>query len=268
LHRALAREPFAIDAAVVRAMGVVSLGDERDPGAIATALEGASDDVFDAVAGLFIELHYPLRLFGVIRCESCGARNDVDAPFEREFGFGFQERSDEPFVPFREFARAARAIAKKTIAAEEESVIALIVEGGVAACDEGGIALLGSYVPASPGDAGHPSRGHEIAVYYRTFRAVWNEEGPFDWKAELAETIEHEYEHFRAELRGGDAVDEEERAEIADEAIRIHGKSTLLRAEVTHLGSDFGQFLRRTWILWVVLILVALLFAFGQGSGE
>lgn len=276
LHDALGKEPFVVDAAVARAMGIVSIGDETDAAVIAKALDASLDsETFDAVARLFTELHYPPRLFGIARCPKCGARNDVDAPFDRELtwappqhaaasagtGAGAGETEATPFVKFREFAARAQAIAKETFAEEHEPMLMLLVEGGVPLCDEGGVALLGSYLPASPGDGMSPSRPHEIAVYYRTFRAVWVEEGPYDWEDELAETLEHEYEHFLAELAGGDPMDEEERREIADEAIRIHGKSTLLKAEVGHLGSDFAGFLRRTWILWAIIIAVALLVA-------
>ncbi len=272
LHAALGKEPFVVDAAVVRGMGIVSLGDETDGAVIAKALDASLDtETFDAVARLFTELHYPPRLFGIARCSKCGARNDVDAPFDRELTWappphaaasaGAGETEATPFVKFREFAARAQAIAKETFAEEHEPMLMLLVEGGVSLCDEGGVALLGSYLPASPGDNMSPSRPHEIAVYYRTFRTVWLEEGPYDWDDELVETLEHEYEHFLAELAGGDPMDEEERREIADEAIRIHGKSTLLKAEVGHLGSDFAGFLRRTWILWAIIIAVALLTA-------
>ncbi len=268
LHAALARGPLDLNARIVRAMGIAALGPERDPKAIAEALMDASDEAWAAVGRLFVELHYPLRLFGVARCDACGARNDVDAPFEREFsedvpeeGRRREEDGAEPFVDFDAFDEAARAIAEQTFHPSHESELVLVVEGGVALCDEGGVALLGSYLPASPGDATNPSRPHEIAVYSRPFRAVWVEEGSYDWKAELNETIEHEYEHFLAELGGGDPVDEHERREIAEEAIRIHGKASLLKSEVTGLGADFGGFLQRTWILWVVVILVAALLA-------
>ncbi len=40
---------------------------------------------------------------------------------------------------------------------------------------------------------------------------MWHEDGPFDWDAELAETIEHELEHHMAYLVGDDPMDEEER---------------------------------------------------------
>jgi hypothetical protein len=282
LHAALAAETFAIDGAVARAMGIVALGGERDPATIGRALDAAIEsDAFDAVARLFDELHYSARLFGVTRCAKCGARNDVDAPFEREFAWTAEPRAgageggsggrsagarggEAPFVRFRAFAARARALAREIVDDEHEPMLTLIVEGGVPPCDDGGAPLLGSYVPASAGDETTPSRPHEIAVYYRTFRAMWREEGAYDWEAELAETLEHEYEHLLAELAGGDPMDEREREAIDEEAARIHGKSTLMRAEVKYVGGDFVDFLRRTWIVWVVILAALLLATLGD----
>lgn len=266
LHRALVAPELTIDAAVASAMGIVSLGEERDPSRIAAALREASDDAFDDVARAFTALHYPLRLAGIVRCEACGARNDVDAPFDRELAAGDPappEAASRPFVRFRTFAAKARAFAEEIIAPEHEDAIAFVVEGGVAAVDEGGIALLGAYVPGSPGDGMTPSRPHEITVYYRTFRAMWEEDGAYDWEDELRETIEHEYEHFLSELAGGDPVDEEERRAITEEAIRLHGKTTLLSREVGHLGADFAGFLRRTWLLWAIVLAVVVFLTLG-----
>ncbi len=266
LHRALVAPELTIDAAVVTAMGIVALGEERDPSRIAAALRDASDDAFDDVARAFTALHYPLRLAGIVRCEACGARNDVDAPFDRELAAGDPappEAASRPFVRFRTFAAKARAFAEEIIAPEHEDAIAFVVEGGVAAVDEGGIALLGAYVPGSPGDGMTPSRPHEITVYYRTFRAMWEEDGAYDWEDELRETIEHEYEHFLSELAGGDPVDEEERRAITEEAIRLHGKTTLLSREVGHLGADFAGFLRRTWLLWAIVLAVVVFLTLG-----
>ncbi|MBF5066225.1 hypothetical protein G6O45_23615, partial [Salmonella enterica subsp. enterica serovar Istanbul] len=58
--------------------------------------------------------------------------------------------------------------------------VELVVEGGTPAVDEGGEPLLGSYVPPHPGDAGAPSRAPVVTVYYRTFRATWDEDGAYD----------------------------------------------------------------------------------------
>ena len=58
-----------------------------------------------------------------------------------------------------------------------------------------------------------PERPAEVTIFYRTFRAMWNEEGGYDWEAEIRETIEHELEHHVAFLTGDDPMDEAERDE-------------------------------------------------------
>ena len=141
-----------------------------------------------------------------------------------------------------------------------------LVEGGVAACDDGGEPLLGSYLPPSPGDASTPSRAGEIAVFFRTFRAMWREEGPYDWEAELDETVAHEFEHHLGALRGDDPMDEHEREAIDLEARRIHGEKALIRRDVAALAHDFSGFWRRTWPLWLVLVVVTLALTFFASS--
>lgn len=44
----------------------------------------------------------------------------------------------------------------------------------------------------------------EIRLYYRTFRAMFVDEGPYDVVGEIYETLEHELEHHRAFLDGDD----------------------------------------------------------------
>ena len=51
----------------------------------------------------------------------------------------------------------------------------MVIEEGTSAVDDGGDPLLGSYVPPDPGDASMPSRAPLVTIYYRTFRAVWDE---------------------------------------------------------------------------------------------
>jgi hypothetical protein len=85
LHRALRRRRLAVTDRVVRAMGVASLGPERDPRRIAHALERSSDEAWGAIGHLFLQAHYPPRLCAIALCSKCGARHDVDAPYEREF---------------------------------------------------------------------------------------------------------------------------------------------------------------------------------------
>jgi ribosomal protein L40E len=239
--------------------GIVALGAERDAGRIATALAECDDPAFFAVGDAFLGTHYVARLGAVALCEECGARNDVDAPYERECG-GESERESESegesqgaFPAFEGFAARARVLAEPRMA--EIEGIELVVEGGTPAVDDGGEPLLGSYVPPHPGDAGTPTQAPVVTVYYRTFRAMWDEDGPYDWDDELAETIEHELEHHVSFLRGDDPTDDEERAVIRDEAMRIVGKREAGRRALQGFGASWGDFLRRTWPIWVLAIL-------------
>jgi hypothetical protein len=270
LFRALARSRLVITGDVVEAMGIVALGEERALRRIARALVLASDDSFADVAAHFTAAHYPPRLFSIAHCEDCGARNDVDAPYEREFtageGDGTREsmrtvagRTARPGFPdFDAFADRARKEAERIFEEEGISDVLFAVEGGVAACDDGGEPLLGGYMPAAPGYELAPNRPHEITLYYRTFRAAHDEDPEFDWEAELLETIEHELEHYFAH-GGDDPMDEEEREEIRDEAVRVLGKKTIVRSEVARFRGDLVQFVSRTWPIWILVILATIL---------
>ena len=92
LFAAAARAQLDLTPAVVRGMGIVALGAERDLQKIATALAECDDDAFAAVGEAFLATHYVARLGSVVLCGECGARNDVDAPYERESGGGRRER--------------------------------------------------------------------------------------------------------------------------------------------------------------------------------
>ncbi len=280
LHAALARSGGPLRArpllrpAMVRAMGIAQIGEARDPKAIARLLTRSSTRTWGALTNLFLSVNYSLRLFSIARCPACGARNDVDAPYDREFAFDdedseLEERgssNDEPFVGFEAFADRAREIAYAILPPSDEEDFAFLVEGGVAACDEGGDPLLGSYVPPSTGEGGALSRPPEIAVFYSTFRAVWLEDGPYEWEDELRETVEHEYEHHRGHLCGDDPVDDEEREEIDRERVRLVGKRALATGEIRALGVDITLFMRRTWPLWLILVLVTILLTMTRGT--
>jgi hypothetical protein len=270
LFAATAQRHLEVTPAVVRAMGIVALGTERSEAKIASALAACDDAAFAAVGRAFVDTHYVARLGCVVFCEACGARNDVDAPYERE-SEGERERdsaSEGAFPSFDSFAARAREIALPMMDRVPGQPVELVVEGGTPAVDDGGVPLLGSYVPPHPGDATTPTQAPVVAVYYRTFRAMWNEDGPYDWDDELEETIEHELEHHIAFLRGDDPTDDEERAEIRDEAVRIIGRREAGRRAIEGFGASWTDFLRRTWPIWV-LALVALLFMLAtQGGGE
>jgi hypothetical protein len=266
LFVAAARERLDVTADVVRAMGLVALGAEKDPARIADALASCEDDAFVAVGDAYLATHYALRLGCVVFCEACGARNDVDAPYERESGGGPGPRDgdaapadDAAFPDFEAFASRATELAKPLLDAVPGEPAQLVVEGGTPAVDDGGEPLLGSYVPPHPGDSGTPTQPPLVSIYYRTFLAMWQEDGAYDWEEELRETIEHELEHHISFLRGDDPTDDEERAVIRDEAVRIVGRSEVARRTLVGFGASWTDFLRRTWPLWVLAVL-ALLF--------
>jgi hypothetical protein len=259
LWRALAHGPLHLTSEVVRAMGVAELGPEHNPARIARALSAASDEAFGAVTDLFLEAHYPPRLFSIALCPKCGARNDVDAPYEREFepSLAPVRRGDEggaELPGFDAFADRAQAIAKEILEPRGIDDVMLVVEEGVPAVDDGGEPLMGSYVPGSP----EAARPHEVTVYYRTFRAIWDEDGPFDWDAELEETIEHELEHHTGFLAGDDPMDDDERAEIRSEAVRVIGRRALAREGIRSFGAEALDFARRTWPIWLLVALATL----------
>jgi hypothetical protein len=253
LHRALRRRRLVLSDRVAAAMGVVALGDERDPRRIADALARCSEEAWGAVGDLFLAANYPPRLASIALCPSCGARNDVDAPYERELEPsrpGAQSNA-EVFPEFDAFDAHARA-AFERIAGPLAADVRLVVEGGVPACDDGGEPLLGAYVPPG-GDVSAPVGAGEVTVYYRTFRAMWAEDGAYDWAAEVDETIEHELEHHDGWRVGHDPMDDDERAEIARERERVVGRRVAMRGSVSALGSDVRGFLARTWPIWLIV---------------
>ena len=268
LFAALAKDGLQITGEVVVAMGITALGDERSPPRIARALARCDDEAWAAVTDLYVAAHYPARLFSIALCTVCGARHDVDAPYDREFppaaaqrepGLGAENAASLASMPtFDAFADRARDASTRLFAAEGVDDVSFVVEDGVPAVDDGGEPLLGAYVPGYSGDMDAPSRSPEITVYFRTFRAIWNEEGPYDWDAELVDTIEHELEHHLADLAGGDPVDDAERLEIREEAGRILGRRAIARDAVRSLGGDLTDFARRTWPVWLLVILALL----------
>jgi hypothetical protein len=273
LHRALRRRRLALTDRFVAGMGIESLGEERDPRRIAQALERCSEAAWTAIGDLFLRAHYAPRLASVATCPKCGARNDVDAPYEREFepapfepasggpsglrpALGGSSSNEELFPSFDAFSARAREIFEE-VAGPRAGAVTLIVDAGVPACDDGGEPLLGSYVPPG-GDPTAPVGVAEVTVYHRTFEAMWNEDGPYDWDAELIETIEHELEHHDGWLVGHDPMDDEERAEIVREHARMVGRTAVARRSVGALGADLRGFLVRTWPIWLIVAVVSL----------
>lgn len=267
LFVAAAREHLELTPEVVRAMGITLVGTESDAEKISRALAECDDEAFHAVGDAFLATHYVLRLGCVVFCEGCGARNDIDAPYERESGGGGGERpapergapDDEGFPDFDTFATRAREIAQPMLDRVPGEPVELVVEGGTPAVDDGGEPLLGSYVPPHAGDSSTPTQSPLVTLYYRTFGAMWREDGPYDWQDELSETVEHELDHHISFLRGDDPTDDEERAVIREEAVRIVGRREVGRRATLGIAASFSDFLRRTWPIWVLAIL-ALLF--------
>lgn len=258
LHEALAKPRWTVTSSVVLAMGLVRLGEAKTPKSIARTLARCDDDAFDALTDAFLATHYPPRLFARHECPACGARNDVDAPYDREFQPGARsEGASAPFADEDAFDAHARKAAKTWLEGAPE--VELVIDLGTPACDDGGEPLLGAYVPAYEGDAHTPSAPPRVTLYYRTFRAMWQEDGEYDWRAEIDETLEHEMEHHRSALRGHDETDLEERDEIAREALRVVGKREIARRATKGLAADFGEFLRRTWVIWIVALIALIL---------
>lgn len=255
LFKALARPQLEIDAPVVTAMGIASLGEIKDATAIAQLLMECDDAVFASVTNAWLDAHYVPRLASDTTCPKCQAKNTIDAPYVREFDRGLVRGDSHapvmPLPPLEEFVEIAHAMAEPLLQATPEPP-ELLVEDGTPAVDDGGVPLLGSYVPPPPKDAPVPTSSGTVTIYYRTFEACVAEEPGFDWEAELRETIEHELEHHVYFLRGDDPMDDAERAEIAAEAVRVVGKSEAQRRELKGFAGTFPDFLRRAWPLIVL----------------
>ena len=258
LFRALARPSLRIDARTAQALGVVAVGDERRAAVIARALARADDDAFDAIVDLVDEARYARRLVARVRCDACGAVELVDAPAARECPRDF-ERADEAPAPdgFPDadgFERLVRAAADATYrsAGVAPGAVDLVVDDDVPDVDDGGVALLGSYVPACVDPDTGAALPAEVRLYFRTFRAMWGDE-PFDLDAEVRETLAHELAHHLAALAGDDPTDEAERAEIAEDAARHVGRSETIRRARSAVVADLAGFVRTTWPVWLIV---------------
>lgn len=262
LYEALEGEGLVFTREVVEAMGIEAFGGESEPAVVAEALEAADDETLAELAGLFDEAHYPPRLRAPLRCPRCSALERVDAPALREFPAlpGRRAgRGEGGFLSEPAFTELARSIGGPLLDRRGVGGVVLIIETGPAACDDGGVTLLGSYVPGEPEGPGLPARPPEITLYYRTFRAQHDEEGPYDVGAEITDTLEHELDHHEAFLRGDDPVDEAERSEIAREARREVGETETLRRASKALRGEVGDFFYRTWPLWLIAALATYL---------
>ena len=261
--------------AVVRALGVRALGDETRASAIAEALSRAPDRAWAVVEQGFLEVAYAERAFHPLTCAACGALHEVDAPLTREFaldpalgdGAGPARRRDaatngegeERFPDARAFEERVARIGAEVYAARAVRNIALRVDDGVPEIDTAGEPLLGSYEPRQDVDAaGNVTTEFLVTVYYRSFRKMYEEDGPYDIDAELRDTIDHEIEHHLFYLSGHDPMDARERAEARRDLEDVYGKNTLRREERRALLRELGRGLR--FVLPLLLGLVALLY--------
>lgn len=249
-----APSPLRMSAAIVAALGIERIGERRTPARIARFLAGCDDATFAGISGAWIDAHYPLRLGADVICPTCAARNTVDAPAERELDRGPVAPVDSGLPDLDAFVERAHEIAGPLLAGHPD--VALVIEDGTPAVDDGGEPLLGSYLPPPPADAAVPQRPPTVTIYWRTFVSVARDEEGFDWEDELRETIEHELEHHGYFLEGHDPMDEEERRAIADEAVRVVGKTEATRRALGLFGGSLLDFLRRAWPLVLLAAIV------------
>jgi hypothetical protein len=254
---------FRVSSKLVAAMGIVSLGGERSRPRIARRLRAAPDDVFDRVAAVFEAAHYPPRLTVPHPCPECGMVEWVPVPAERELTLAAMDGERQARAEQDEFWDLDRFEAEVTASAERVyrqyglQGVGLSVLEGPAECDDAGEPLLGCYLPPAP-DALIPT-GAEVRIFYRTFAAIWQEEGAYDVAAEIEETLRHELEHHLGHLAGSDPLDDHERAELELEAARRIGRSETRRRAARAFGDDLSDFFRRTWPLWLIAAAATLL---------
>jgi hypothetical protein len=257
LWRATTTDVLRVTPALIASMGVRALGRERRSSAIAAALAHARAEPWRAIVDLYHEAHYPARLVAVHRCAECGARNDLDVPLLREL-------SREPvsdslprgvFPDLDAFERRVRETSASVYRARGVQNIDLFIDAGVPACDEGGEPLLGSYTPGTTEFDGGIARPPEIRLYYRTFEAEARADPRFDIDREIRETIDHEITHHLHHLAGSDPLDDEERGEIAEEQVRMVGRSESIRRARRGAAAELAGFFRVTWPMWLLLLL-------------
>lgn len=236
------------------ALGVRAIGPERRAGAIARLL--ADPRCFEEVARLWLDAHYGPRLSAAVRCPSCGARVSFPAPAERELPEPPERPAREGFPEIEAFEALVRRLAPRPFRLARARNVDLVVDDGVPHCDEGGAPLLGSYLPASRPDEVGPVRAAEIRLYYRTFSREWRFDPGFDLDAEIEETIRHELEHHVHALAGVDPMDDDERGEIADDERREIGSRALRRRVASEATGDFVDFVKRTWLFWLIVFAI------------
>ena len=270
--------PLPIGAPLLRAMGLAFFAGKtrvKSAHAVARALDALDDDAFEetwaVIARAWDELHYPPRLLSPASCPSCGARHDIEVPARRPIALVSPKLSSKESAPFPSlvaFKERAQTIAREVIeecGLGEGSGLEVLVDDDVPPVDDGGEPLLGSYTPSPEADGDvlrETTSPFTIALYFRSFRAMYDEEGAYDVDAEIRETLEHELEHHLGFLQGDDPLDDEERAEIEREHARIVGPRTKARAlseGAGWLAGDLGKFWRATWPFWLLAVIAVLI---------
>ncbi len=252
LWRVLARDaPIQVTPEIVAALGIVA----ADPAAVGRGLDTAADEVWDCLGYAFNEINYPADFFAPYFCRECGARNDVEVPPDREFApeedwsrhLGPAPEAAAKAAPFPKaaaFEDRVRAIGERVYRDKGVRNIALVVETGPPVCDSGGEPLLGSYRPLGATEGPVPQGPEfEIALYFESFRRMYDEDGPYDVDAEIEETIAHEVDHHLSYLAGKDEEDEEEVGEIARETAATWGRKELARGFFAALGAEAWRLL-------------------------
>jgi Zincin-like metallopeptidase len=265
LHRAIrADRPLRITSDVVRGMGIAAIGDETHTPKIARLLAKAPDAFFDAVASLFESAHYPPRLDVPHRCPECGVVEWVPVPVSRELALEPPEgkplsarESETAFMDVDAFTVLVREEADAAWRELQIGAIDLTVIEGAAEADDAGEPLLGCYRPPAP-EALVPEPA-EIRLFYRTFANMWRDEGEYDVRAEVSETIRHELEHHGGHLAGDDPLDDEEQAQIRREELRRVGKRESEARAVRAAFGELSEFARRTWLVWLIALVATAL---------
>jgi hypothetical protein len=250
-------QPLHLSPAIVAAMGVHALGEERRASVLSRALARATDDAWDAVCAIWEDANGHPRLVSTVRCEACGANVVVDAPAVRELGptggsstFARSSRGASwDADAFEQMVRRHADVAYRKLRVRN---IDLVVDEGVPAVDDGGEPLLGCYTPPQVDPDLAIERPPEVRLFARSFRAEVDADPTFDLEGEVRETIEHELEHHLHFLSGHDPMDEEERDAIVVERRRQVGRRESTRRGVRALGADLVGFLRVGWPLLVI----------------
>lgn len=260
LLAALARdEPLRVTPKLLAAMGVRALGTLDRPVLLARVLSRASDEVWSAVLDRYLELATPPPLVAPLTCPACGALHEIVVPHPPELNSSDPlpaHSSETPFPSEEEFESLVERIAPPVYAQRGVRLDAVPprIEPGVPATDIAGEPLLGSYEPRQHGDvAGYTELEFVVTLYYRTFRRIWEEEGPYDVEAEIRETLDHELEHHLHHLAGHDPLDAAERAEARRELRALYGDRRLVRLALREAMGDLAAFVRATWPFFVLI---------------